>query len=398
MFNSINRRNRFQFAFNTAMLGLLTVGLLLCGCGDSNSAPTKSASSKDTAPTITADRNLSQAAENGNIDSTVDDAARDVEKLESEKLESEKLADETKKPTKEGGSTTGDKPKFIDRRQPGPPPSEATPALTLNDVPPMNEEVTDGSLPDAELPPESSDPDLEPTYVDPRKHEPVFAVEEDWAKLSPDYPIWADLKNKQLVVDGRIAQVQAALEMFACPVACGKEHESIVGVFSDSKLVHAGLLAVGGKPGLPVQFEPAYKPATGSKVMITIQWEQDGVTKSLDAKEMIRDWQTKEVLTVDWVFGGSMIYSDPDSGEQFYLADGGEMVCVSNFSTAMLDLPILSSADASNQVFETNTDKIPPLGTLVRLFLKPVPGFEPQPNEKSPDPLNDAPPKPKQLD
>jgi hypothetical protein len=49
------------------------------------------------------------------------------------------------------------------------------------------------------------------------------------------------------------------------------------------------------------------------------------------------------------------------------------MICVSNFSTALMDLPIESSDSNSSLQFEAFTEKIPPVGTFVRLMLVPLP-------------------------
>lgn len=227
------------------------------------------------------------------------------------------------------------------------------------------------TLPDTTLSNEASDLSVDPVYVDPRKHEPVFDVTPGWLKLAKDYPLWIDREAKQVIVDGRIAQVQAALEMFACPVDSGKEHESVVGLYCDSEMIHAALLAVGAKPGHPVIFQPEFQPPEGTEVAIEVIWEKDGKPQTIDARQWIRSMDTKEVLKTNWVFGGSEFYVDDRSGQRYYLANGGETVCVSNFSTAMLDLPVESSANAANQLFEANTDKIPPLGTPVRLIFKP---------------------------
>jgi len=235
-------------------------------------------------------------------------------------------------------------------------------------------------LPDVYLP-----EDFEPVYEDRRKHDPVLPVPEGWIKLSPDYPVFADLKEKRVAVDGRIVQNHALLEMLACPVDSGKEHESVVGVFSNSQLIHAALLAVGAKPGSPVRFDPEYQPASGTSIAIEAHWQdEDGQDQSIDARQWVRNMQTKEELQSNWVFGGSLIYRDPETGEEYYLAEGGELICVSNFATATLDLPIASSADAANQLFEANTDKIPPLGTLVRMILVPDLSTVPQDDETPP--------------
>jgi putative membrane-bound dehydrogenase-like protein len=215
--------------------------------------------------------------------------------------------------------------------------------------------------------------DMRPQFVDRRKQPPVLPVPEGWVKLAPDYPVFVDMKAKQVIVDGQIVQNHALLEMFACPVDSGKEHESVVAVFSNSQLIHAALLAVGAKPGHPVRFDPTFQPASGTRVAIEAQWQDaTGQLQQADAKSWVRNLQTKAELDVDWVFGGSVMYKDPDSGREYYLAEGGELVCVSNFSTATLDLPTPSPAEAVNQMYEANTEKIPPLGTPVRLVFKPV--------------------------
>jgi hypothetical protein len=77
-------------------------------------------------------------------------------------------------------------------------------------------------------------------------------------------------------------------------------------------------------------------------------------------------------LEHDWIFAGSHIMADPRSGEDFYVADrSGEIVCVSNFPTAMIDLPVESSSDNSNLGFEAASENIPAKGTKVRIMLVP---------------------------
>jgi putative membrane-bound dehydrogenase-like protein len=216
--------------------------------------------------------------------------------------------------------------------------------------------------------------DMEPEFVDRRKQPPVFPVEDGWVKLAPDYPVFADLKSKRILVDGQVVQNHALLEMFACPLDSGKEHESVVAVFSNSQLIHAGLLAVGAKPGHPAKFDPQFQAATGTRIRIEVQWkDENGKLQTIAARRWVRSIRDKKELDMDWVFGGSMIYKDEESGREYYLAEGGELVCVSNFATATLDLPTPSPDAAANQMFEANTDLIPPLGTPVRLILTPIP-------------------------
>ena len=72
-----------------------------------------------------------------------------------------------------------------------------------------------------------------------------------------------------------------------------------------------------------------------------------------------------------FVFAGSGFWVNPDTGKRHYQAEGGDFVCVANFGTAMLDIPVMSSQSNEELEFEAFTEKIPPLGTPVRLVFKP---------------------------
>jgi len=78
-----------------------------------------------------------------------------------------------------------------------------------------------------------------------------------------------------------------------------------------------------------------------------------------------------QLLKADWVFAGSGFTTDPDTNEQFYLAESGDLICVANFSTATIDLAITSSAENDNLLYEAYTEKLPPTGTKVSIELIP---------------------------
>ena len=63
----------------------------------------------------------------------------------------------------------------------------------------------------------------------------------------------------------------------------------------------------------------------------------------------------------------------PPPRRPVYAADQGDLITVANFGSAILDLPIASSADDADRVFVTNTEKIPALGTEVFVTLGPRP-------------------------
>jgi hypothetical protein len=185
--------------------------------------------------------------------------------------------------------------------------------------------------------------------------------------------LWIDTEKQRVYFDGYVAMREGPLEMLACPVG-SKEHESVIAVLPQASKVHAALLAIGAKPGTPVAFLPRFVPATGQRIRIWICYrDQDGKYQAVDARRWIRKGETDQDLQEDWVFGGSGFWKDPRNNREYYSADGGDMICVSNFATAMMDIPIASSAEASQLMYTPFTDRIPERGLPVRVVLVPIP-------------------------
>jgi hypothetical protein len=190
-------------------------------------------------------------------------------------------------------------------------------------------------------------------------------------RLSKTNEVWFDNKRKAVVVDGQVCLREGQLEMFACPKGT-KEHESIVSLNCTAEEVHAGLLAAGAKPGKPVSFDPDYKPATGQTIDVYVLWkDEDGKKHQVRAQEWIKDVKKEREMTYDWVFAGSGFWKDEETGKEQYKANGGDLVCVSNFPTAMLDLPIHSTDANDELMFVAYKEHIPPRSTAVRVVFIP---------------------------
>lgn len=210
-----------------------------------------------------------------------------------------------------------------------------------------------------------ADEDLQPPppYPDPPKNA---------KRLSKVDRAWIDRDGGFLIVDARVTLRRGLLEMFACPPNT-KEHESVVAVDSHAFILHAALLTLGAESGTPVEFTPEYKPPTGTTIDIDVEW-RDAADKlqRTKAQEWIRDARTKKPMALRWVFAGSEFWHDPETGQRGYQAEAGDLVCVANFGTAMLDVPAEATSDNAGLLFEANSDLIPPLGTPVRLYFKPA--------------------------
>ncbi len=201
---------------------------------------------------------------------------------------------------------------------------------------------------------------------------PKLPAPEGATRLSPKFDVWLDAKQGVVLVDGQVSLRRGMLEMFAC-IRNTKEHEAVVTADTQAFLVHAALLRLGAEPGHPAQFVPEFKPPAGTEIDVTVQWnDAEGKPQTARAQDWIRDMKTNKAMTYPWVFAGSRFWTDEETGKQYYQAEGGDFICVSNFGTAALDIPVESSQSNDALEFEAFTEHIPPLGTPVRLILKPV--------------------------
>ena len=200
--------------------------------------------------------------------------------------------------------------------------------------------------------------------------QPDLPTDPTWKPIAEQGLIWVDMKRKAVIVAGKVCLREGPLEMFACPPNT-KEYESVLVVNCPAFVVHAGLLAVGAEPGSPVTFDP-YKGASGPVIDVFVEWlDAEGNKLKARAQDWIRHDKTGKPMEHDFVFGGSGFWTDEDTGAQNYYAEGGELICVSNFSTATMDLPVRSPQDNSGLWFSAFSDKIPKLGTKVHLILIP---------------------------
>jgi hypothetical protein len=206
-------------------------------------------------------------------------------------------------------------------------------------------------------------------------------------RLSRQDRVWIDVKSHEVLIDGYVALRSGYLEMFACPVGT-KEHESVVAVDTKAATVHAALLAVGAVVGHPVRYRPDFAPPEGTEIEVEVRWRGEaGEWQSARAQEWIREVESKKPMTQPWVFAGSGFWKDEETGKRYYMAEQGDLICVSNFTTATLDVPIESSQSNEGLLFEANTDAIPPGGMPVRVVLKPVLKDADDRHDKADDPV-----------
>jgi hypothetical protein len=179
--------------------------------------------------------------------------------------------------------------------------------------------------------------------------------------------------SRRVHLMGAVCLREGPLEVLVCKLR-SKEHESILHVDADGRAIHAALVAAGAKAGSPVRFVPKYQPATGTPIKVSLTYREKGKVKTVPAGEWVKDRRTGKDLATEWVFAGSRFFQDPDNPQAppYYMANNGEFISLANFPDSMLDLPIKSSQEAAELMFEINTARIPPVRSPVLITLEPV--------------------------
>ena len=199
--------------------------------------------------------------------------------------------------------------------------------------------------------------------------EPLVDEEAKLNPLSPDHSIFLAADRKSVVFLAEVCLREGPLEFFVCSNN-SKEHESILATQAKPSLIHVGLLAMGAEPGTTVRFTPEFAAPTGPRIDITLRWlDKEGKRQEAKAEEWVQEIESKNKMISYWIFAGSL-FQKLEGGKNQYVADvTGEIIGVSNFPTVVLDLPIASTSDNSDLLFQAFTDKIPPLGTTVTVVL-----------------------------
>ncbi len=112
-----------------------------------------------------------------------------------------------------------------------------------------------------------------------------------------------------------------------------------------------------------------YGPMTAEeRTDLLSKWKKDEYQKAI---ETFFEEGKSRPMKASFVFAGSSLYKDEETGEEFYQAEGGHVICTSNFPDALLDVREESSASDGGQTYEAWTEKIPPVGTPVLLIMTP---------------------------
>jgi hypothetical protein len=193
-------------------------------------------------------------------------------------------------------------------------------------------------------------------------------------KVGPNVYLEIEGKQRRVLVEGHICLRQGQLEQFLTRKRT-KEHEAIVVADVDARDIALALIAAGAEKGQPVKFRPEFQPPTGTPIKVFVRYREGDKSVRVPAQQWIRNVASKKNLDSDWVFAGSRLIPDPEDHTKppFFAANDGDVICLSNFETALLDVPFNSTKDNQDLVFEAHTERVPPLMTPVTVILEPAP-------------------------
>jgi hypothetical protein len=183
-----------------------------------------------------------------------------------------------------------------------------------------------------------------------------------------------DAVKKQVRVECEMLAVEAPLEFFCC-VRGTNDYEAMIRSDVKPSDLHLALLAIGLKPGQPLQYSDAAKrwiPPQGPPLQITMEYQKDGKTVTAPAWKWMRDTKTKKTAPpFTWVFAGSRVMPDGK-----YAADvTGYLISIVNFDLTVIDVPQLASSSNELLEWERNPDVTPKAGTPVTMIIEAA-GFE----------------------
>lgn len=180
-----------------------------------------------------------------------------------------------------------------------------------------------------------------------------------------------DAASKQVRVECEMLAVDAPLEFFCC-VKGTNDYEAMIRSEVKPSNLHLALLAIGLKPGQPLQYsEPTKRwiPPQGPPLQIMMEYQKDGRTVSVPAWKWMRDVKTKKPAPpFTWVFTGSRVMQDGK-----YAADStGYLVSIVNFDLTVVDIPQLASSSNDLLEWERNPDTTPKAGAPVTMVIEPA--------------------------
>ena len=211
----------------------------------------------------------------------------------------------------------------------------------------------------------------------------LIAVSFVWIAMVQAEEALQILENEQkIVLTGEISKalgtydehLQGAVEYLFCGQG-GKEYESIIVVDSSAEEIHNAMLKLGVERGTPPMYDEEKDEmigATGTGVLVFVEWEANGETKRVRGEDLLYNMQTqKSMQHVAWIFSGSREVPDLDSEDEDAMIPqafiGNDIIALNYVDgSALFQSPIPSEESP----YKKNAETLPPLGTAVKVTIE----------------------------
>lgn len=170
-------------------------------------------------------------------------------------------------------------------------------------------------------------------------------------------------------LEARVVLRAGPLELLACSPRT-REHESILQIPARPLHIFQACGLIGLQPGAPVHYDAAndrWIAPTGQPLTLRVlgSFEFGDVTLPVEAWMTSLKEPGREIRTIPWVFAGSRVVE----GGAFGADEDGTIVCVVDFSSALITIGELHSADDELLWLGADPRYVPKEGTRCRLLV-----------------------------
>jgi acylphosphatase len=211
----------------------------------------------------------------------------------------------------------------------------------------------------------------------------LIAITFIWVTIGQAEEALQILEDEQkLVLTGEISKalgtydehLKGAVEYLLCGPG-GKEYESIIVVNSSAQEIHDAMLKLGVERGTPPMYDEEKDEmigATGTSVLVFVEWEANGEPKKVRAEDLLYNMQTQKPMQhIAWIFSGSREVPDLDSEDEEAMIPqafiGNDIIALNYVDgSALFQSPIPSEESP----YKKNAEVLPPLGTAVKVTIE----------------------------
>lgn len=184
-----------------------------------------------------------------------------------------------------------------------------------------------------------------------------------------------DQRRRCITLPAVLNRARGPMEYFLV-TAYGKTHESILKTQAEPYHIHLAMLLLGaqtpganGFPGTPPNgvpgpiIHPSNNIIPGSKVAITVHWQQDGASSDFTAEDLVFNTNTQSVLPHGfWVYNGSVIM-----GNRFLAQPDGSIASLVTDPVALINNT--SPGHDNDLIWEPNAANLPPSDVPVEVTI-----------------------------